>query len=64
MMPTDTQANLPVGLEAPVGCDEAEAGRAERIGGRQDDAPMVETAGVGGAGGPADGEVPLEEVRI
>ena len=64
MVPADAQADLAVGLEAPVGRGEAEAGRAQRVGRREDDAPVVDAAVVGAAGGSLEGEVPLEEVRL
>ena len=64
MVPRDAEADLAVDLEATAGGQEAEAGRAVRVRGRQDDAPVVEAVGVGGGGRAGDGEVPFEEVGI
>lgn len=64
MVPADAQADLAVSLEAPVGRGEAEAGRAQRVGGREDDAAVVDAAVVGAAGRALEREVPLEEVRL
>lgn len=64
VVPADAQAYLPVGLEAPVGGHEAEAGRAEGVRRGEDDAPVVEALGVGAVGRAAQGEVPFEEVGL
>ena len=58
------QADLAVDFEAAGGGEEAERGRAERVGGREDDAAVVGARGVGGGGGAAQGEVPFEEVVV
>lgn len=62
MVARDAQTNLAVGFEAARWCEEAEGGRAEWVGGGQDDAPVVEAFSVGGVGWSAQGEVPFEEV--
>ena len=64
MVPADGQADLAVGLEAAGGGEEAEGGRAERVGGGQEDAPVVETGAVGGGGRAGNSEVPFEEVGV
>jgi hypothetical protein len=57
------QADFAVDFEAARGRDEAEGWWAERICGRQDDAAVVDAAGVGGGrGGTSYCEVPFEEV--
>lgn len=62
MVAADGQADLAVGLEAAGGGDEAEGRGFERVLGREDDAAVVDAAGVDGARGAAEGEVPFEEV--
>lgn len=63
MVARDTQADLPVDLEAAGGGQEAERRGAERIGRRENNAAVVEPVGVGRGGGrTGDGEVPVEEV--
>lgn len=63
MMSRDTQTYFSVDFEAAAGREEAEGGRFERVGGREDDAAVVEAAGEGGRGWRApDCEVPFEEV--
>lgn len=61
-MATYTQTNLPVDFEAASGCEEAKRWRAERVGGREHDATVVDAVLVGRGGRAADGEVPGEEV--
>jgi len=61
----DAEADLAVDLEAAGGRQEAEGWRAQRVGGGQDDAPVVDAAGVGGGRGrAAEREVPFEEVGV
>lgn len=63
MVARDGQAYLAVDLEAARWRDEAERRRAEGVLRGQDDAAVVEAAGVGGGcGWTAEGEVPFEEV--
>lgn len=64
MVAADAQADLAVGLEAAARGGEAEARGPERVGRGQDDAAVVEAGAVDRVGGPAQGEVPLEEVRL
>lgn len=58
----DAEADLAVGFEAARRRREAEGRRAQRVRGRQHDAPVVDAVGEGGVRGPAKGEVPFEEV--
>lgn len=46
MMSTDAEADLAVRLESTVGGGEAEAGRAQRVGGRQNYPAVVKTLAV------------------
>lgn len=62
MVAADTETDLAVHLEAATGSEEAEGGRAEGVGRREDDAAMVDPGGVYGRGRPAECEVPGEEV--
>lgn len=62
MVPTDRQADLAVGLEAAGGGQEAERGRAERVGRREQDPAVVDPRAVGGGGRAGECEVPFEEV--
>lgn len=64
MVAADAQAYLPVGLEAAIRRHEPEAGRAQRVRGRQDDAAVVDALAVRRVGNAAQGEVPLEEVGL
>ena len=64
MMSTDTETDLAIGFEAAARGEEAETGRAEGVGGREDDAAVVDPGGVGRAGGAEDREVPFEEVGV
>lgn len=64
MVAADGQADFAVGLEAARGREEAERGRAQGVGGRQDDAAVVDAVGVDGVGGAAEGKVPLKEVGV
>lgn len=59
-MATDAETDLPVGLETATWSHEAKAGRAKRVGRRQDDATMIYSITVDGTGRPFEGEVPLE----
>lgn len=61
-MPTYTQTYLPVDLKSACRCKESKTWRAQRIGGRQDDAAVVDAIFEGRGGRTADGEVPGEEV--
>lgn len=63
MMSRNTQTYLPVDFEAAGWSEEAEGWWFERVGGREDDAAVVDAAFEGGGSGcSADGEVPFEEV--
>lgn len=62
MVAGDTQTDLAVGFEATRRGREAERGRAQGVAGREHDAAVVDARGVGGVWGPAQGEVPFEEV--
>lgn len=63
MVAAYAEADLAVDLEAAGGGEEAEGRRAQRVGGRQGDAAVVDARGVGrGRGRAAQGEVPFEEV--
>lgn len=62
MVAGDAEADLAVGLEAAAGRGEAERGRAQRVGGGQDDAAVVDALGKVGLGRAAECEVPFEEV--
>ena len=64
MVPGYAQADLAVDFEAAARGQEAEARRAVRVGGWQDDAAVVDAVGVGGRGRAGDGEVPFEEVGV
>lgn len=64
MVPADAQADLAVHLEAAAGREEAERGGPQRVRGRQRDAPVVDAGCVGGGGRAAEGEVPVEDVRV
>ena len=63
MVPTDTEADLAIDLEAAGGGQEAEVWGFERVGGGEDNAAVVDAVCVGGRrGGTAQGKVPFEEV--
>ena len=62
MVAADAETDLAVHLKAAAWGEEAEGGRAKGVGGREDDAAMVDPRGVYGCGRPAEGEVPGEEV--
>jgi hypothetical protein len=65
MVARDTQADLAVDLEAAGGGEEAEGGRTQRVGWGEDDAAVVDAAGVGGGWWRAgEGEVPVVEVGV
>jgi hypothetical protein len=60
----DGEADLTIGLETAAGGAEAEGGRAQGVGGREYDAPVVDAVGEWGVGWPAKCEMPLKEVRF
>lgn len=62
MVAADAETDLAVHLKAAAWGKEAEGGWAERVGGREDDAAVVDPRGVYGRGRPAECEVPGEEV--
>ena len=63
MVPADTEADLAINFEAAGGGEEAKIGGFQRVRGGEDDATVVDAVCVGGGrGGPAEGEVPFEEV--
>ena len=65
MVAGDAEADLAVDFEAAGWREEAEGGWAERVGGREDDAAVVDAVGVGRGGGrAAEREVPFEEVGV
>lgn len=64
MVAADAEAYFAVGFEAPGGGEEAEGGGAEGVGGREDYAPVVDAAAVGGGRGAREREVPFEEVGV
>jgi len=61
-MAADAQTYLAIHLEAAAWGEEAEGRRAQRVRRGKHDAPVVDAGAVGGGGGPAEGEVPGEEV--
>jgi hypothetical protein len=64
-VPADAQADLAVDFEAARRRKEAEGRWAQRVCVREDNAAVVDARGVGrGRGGPAQGEVPFEEVCV
>lgn len=62
MMPTYTKTDLSIDFKTAGWCEEAKGGRAERVGRREHDAAVVDAVFESGGGGPADREVPGEEV--
>ena len=62
MVAADAQTDLAIHLEAAAGGEEAEGRWAERVGGWENDAAMVDSRGVYGGGRAAECEVPGEEV--
>ena len=62
MVARDGQADLAVRFEAAGRGEEAEGWRAERVGGREHDAAVVDAGFEGGFWGAAQREVPFEEV--
>jgi hypothetical protein len=64
MVSTNTQTNLTINFEAPARCEEAEGWRAQRVGRRQDNSPVVDAFIEGGVRRSADGEVPVEQVCV
>ena len=58
------QAQLGVGLEAPVGCDHVDGRWAVRIVAREDQLAVVEAGVVGRVGRAVDDIVPLEDVGL
>lgn len=61
-MPAYTETYLAVCLETAGWRGEAEHGWSQGIGGREDDAPVVDAVFVGRGGGAGEREVPFEEV--
>lgn len=64
MVATDAQTYLAVGLKTAVWSGEAETRRTKRIGGRQNNASVVEAAGVGRVWRATYCEVPLEKIGL
>jgi hypothetical protein len=64
MMPADAEADLSIDFKPSTWCQEAETWWSERVGWREDDAAVVDTGGERGVRGPADCEVPVEEVCV
>jgi len=62
MVAANAEADLAVGLEAAARGQEAEAGWAQWVGGRQHDAAVVDAALEGRRWWPAQREVPFEQV--
>lgn len=64
MMSTDTQTNLAIDLKSARGSEEAERGRAQRVGGWENDAAMIYSLGIRGMRGAGEGEMPFKEIRL
>lgn len=63
-MSADAQTNLAIDLKPTRGSEETERGWAQRVGGWEDDAAMVDSLGVGSVRGTGEGKVPLKEIRL
>lgn len=64
MMSTDTQTNLAIDLEPARGGEKAKRGRAQRVGRRENNAPMVDSLGIRGVRRPGEGKVPFKEIGL
>lgn len=62
MVPADAQADFAVDFKPAGGGQEAEGGRAERVGWWEGDAAVVDALRVRSGGRAGEGEVPFEEV--
>lgn len=64
MMSTDAQTYLAIDLKSTRGGEKAERGRAQRVGGGENDAAMIYSLGIRGMRGAGEGKMPFKEIRL